>query len=250
MSNYDPASQKIPYDGLLNTRELGGMPLSSGNIFPKGLYIRSGCPCFFTDEGIRHLRSMGVKTVIDLRSTIELERDGNPYKDDPSIDFYNIPLFVGDPAAETDPTMEFLRTHRLGDFYIIMLNELGDRVVKILNILRTHTDGICLFHCAHGKDRTGVIAAILYLIAGASREDIILNYKVSYDYAKDFLDPLIAKKPEDVKHTLRSDAENMVILLDHLDRNYNGDICKYLRDNGMTSEQISGLKERIIPSRS
>ena len=245
MSSYDPASQKIPYNGLLNTRELGGMPLKDGSVFPAGLFIRSGAPCFFTADGASFLKSIGVKTVIDLRAPVEIERDGNPYKEDPSITFYNIPLFVGDPSADSDPTMEFLRTHHLGDFYVLMLNELGDRVVKILNILRTHTEGICLFHCAHGKDRTGVIAAILYILAGASREDIVLNYRVSYDYAKHFLDPLIAKKSDDMKHVLRSDAINMEILLDYLEKEYSMDVSRYLLKNGMTSEELEGLMCRI-----
>ena len=247
MNNYDPASQKIPYEGLLNTRELGGMPLADGTVFPSGLFIRSGAPCFFTADGVDHLKSLGVKTVIDLRAEVEIERDGNPFKDDPSITFYNIPLFVGDPSADTDPTMEFLRTHHLGDFYVMMLNELGDRIVKILNILRTHTDGYCLFHCAHGKDRTGVIAALLYILAGAKREDIVLNYKVSYEYAKHFLDPLIAKKEDDMKHVLRSDAINMEILLDHLENEYSMDVSRYLLKSGMTSEELEGLRSRIRP---
>lgn len=246
MNRYDPASQKIPHEGLLNTRELGGMPCATGT-FPSGLFIRSGAPCFFGSDGVSYLKSMGVKTVIDLRAEPEILRDGNPFMDDPSVKFYNIPLFVGDPSADTDPTMEFLRTHHLGDFYVIMLNELGDRIVKILNILRTHTNGYCLFHCAHGKDRTGVIAAILYLLAGASREDIVLNYKVSYDYAKHFLDPLIAKKDDDMKHTLRSDAINMEILLDYLEREYSMDIGRYLLENGMTPDELEGLKIRLRP---
>ena len=245
MSSYDPASQKIPHEGLLNTRELGGMPCSEGT-FPTGLFIRSGSPSFFRGDAVSYLKSIGVRTVIDLRAEPEIIRDGNPFMDDPSVKFYNIPLFVGDPSADTDPTMEFLRTHHLGDFYVIMLNELGDRIVRILNILRTHTDGYCLFHCAHGKDRTGVIAAILYLLAGAKRGDIVLNYKVSYDFAKSFLDPLIEKKSDDMKHTLRSDAINMEILLDYLEEHYEMDITKYLADNGMTDEEISGLRNRIL----
>ena len=87
MRSYDPASQKIPYNGLLNTRELGGMPLKDGSVFPAGLFIRSGAPCFFTADGASHLKSIGVKTVIDFRAPVEIERDGNPYKEDPSITY-------------------------------------------------------------------------------------------------------------------------------------------------------------------
>ena len=127
-----------------------------------------------------------------------------------------------------------------------MLNELGPNIVKILKILEDDSNGLCLFHCAHGKDRTGVIAAILYMIAGVSREDIITSYKVSYEYASFFLDPLIAKKPDNMKHILRSDAENLVILLDYIDSRYGGDIRIYLKENGMTDEDITRLEKRLI----
>ncbi|MCQ2505178.1 MAG: tyrosine-protein phosphatase [Saccharofermentans sp.] len=245
MSNYNPESQRIIFEDLLNCRELGGMPVAGNRLFPNGLFLRSGCPYFSSPSALSHLKSYGVKTVIDLRSEAEASREVNPFEADKDVSYYNIPLFVGDPSLDQDPTMEFLRTHHLGDFYVIMLNELGDRIVKIMNILRTHTDGICLFHCAHGKDRTGVIAALLYLLAGASREDIILNYKVSYDYAKDFLDPLIANKDDDLKHTLRSDAVNMEICLDYIESEFASDAGRYLLNNGMTLQELEELKSRF-----
>ena len=105
-----------------------------------------------------------------------------------------------------------------------------------------------MFHCAHGKDRTGVITAILYLLAGATRENIILNYKVSYDYIRPKVDPRIAKAPDVMKHALRSDAYNMETFLDHIDKAYGGDITVYLRSAGMTDEEILALKAKCTGS--
>ena len=246
MNKYNPDSQRLFISDILNCRDLGGMPVSSGSTTLDNIFIRSGSPALISDKAKDILKTHGVRTVIDLRSVSELKTHGNPFEHDDDVRFYSVPLFVGNPESDNDPVMDFLRTHHLGDFYIMMLNELGPSIVKVLRILKDNKDGICLFHCAHGKDRTGVIAAIIYLLAGASEEDIITNYKISYDYARFFLDPLIEKKSDDMKHTLRSDAINMQILLDYIIKEYNGDIKIYLRSNGMDDKEINELRDRIV----
>ena len=80
---------------------------------------------------------------------------------------------------------------------------------------------------------------------GAAPDDIILNYKVSYEYAKHFLDPLIEARVDNMKHTLRSDAGNMVTLLNYFKKEYDLNIEKYLLENGMTEDEIAELKKRI-----
>ena len=247
MSIYDPEAQRLYKDILINCRDLGGMPLKDGRSFRKGLFLRSGSPTLINDGAYKKLIEDGVKTVIDLRSEPEIRHYGNPFMDAEGVSFYPVSLFVGDPDAKEDPTMNFLRTHHLGDFYCIILEELGDRIVKIMRILKD-CEGKAFFHCAHGKDRTGVIAAILYLLTGADREDIVTNYKVSYDYARSFLDPLIEAKEPVMRHTLRSDEINMRILLDHIDNKYNGDIRLYLENNGMSGQELDELSARCTRS--
>lgn len=245
MENYNPDSQLIELPGFMNLRDLGGMPLANGKTFQKNLFLRSGSPSDLKAEQLKTAKEYGIKNVIDLRSASELKRNGNPFQNDPDTNFYSVPLFLGDPDLKTDPTMEFLKTHHLGDFYVMVLEELGHEVVKVLRIL-LNCEGITLFHCAHGKDRTGVIAGLLYLIAGASEENIIYNYKVSYEYINWFLDPLIEKQIDELKHTLRSDEINMRILLKHIHDNYSGNISTYLEKNGMTEDEINRLYNKCV----
>ena len=240
-SKYDPRCSITDIEGSLNLRDLGGMPISGGRIFPYKRFLRSGSLSECSPDILDKLKEYGVTTVIDLRSKAEVAHYGNPAIGCDDIDFYNIPLFLGDPDSETDSTMEFLKTHHLGDFYIQVLEGLGSSVVDVLNTL-SRAPGCSLFHCAHGKDRTGIICAIIYMLAGAEREDIIRNYEFSYEYISWFLDPLIENREECLKHTLRSDRINMEIMLDYLDEKYNGDICSYLRANGMTDEDINILR--------
>lgn len=245
MSNYDPEAQRLFFDDLINCRELGGMPGSDGRVFKTGILLRSGSPSIASPKAVKLLKEYGVKTVVDLRSEAEVLRYGNPFREDEDTKFYNIPLFLGDPDAKEDPTMKFLETHTLGDFYVLMVKQLGPEIARVMRVFITDTDGYTLFHCAHGKDRTGVIAALLYMLIGASPENIILNYKVSYDYARHFLDPLIEAKVEYMRHTLRSDAHNMETLLAYFAKEYDMDAARFLMEFGMTPDEINKLRDRI-----
>lgn len=245
MSAYNPDSQLIDLP-LINCRELGGMPLRDGHVFRSGLFLRSGAPSELkTREEFEQVKAYGVKNVIDFRGVTELERCGNPFRDDADTNFYSIPLFIGDPGDVNNDTMQFLRTHHLGDYYVIIMEQLGDKVAQILRIL-LNAEGLTLYHCAHGKDRTGVISAILYLIAGADREDIVTNYKVSYDYLEDFLKPLIDAAPDDMKHTLRSDEINIRIFLKYIDDKWDGKVENYLISNGMSESEIKALRDKCV----
>ncbi|MCR4556975.1 MAG: tyrosine-protein phosphatase [Saccharofermentans sp.] len=245
MENYNPDSQLVKELPLINCRELGGMPLSGGKTFRSGLFLRSGSPEWLKPDQIEAVKAYGVKSVIDLRATDELKGTGNPFSEDPDVKFYNVPLFNGDPNGDDDKTMEFIINNTLGDYYVIIAEEMGDRLAEIMRILLS-SSGLTLFHCAHGKDRTGVVAALLYLLAGASRANIVKNYAVSYEYLKDFLAPSIAKLPDNMKHILKSDAHNMETFLDYIDRKWYGDAANLLIANGFSTEEINALKMKCI----
>ena len=245
MSNYNPDAQLVKELALINCRELGGMPLKGGCTFRHGLFIRSGSPHYLKPSEVTEVKKYGIKTVIDLRGVEEIAQAGNPFIEDSDVDYYNIPLLNGNPNDTKDQTMEYLRTHVLGDYYMIIAEEMGDRLVQVMRVL-LDCKGTALFHCHHGKDRTGIVAAILYLISGASRENIISNYKISYEYLKEFLEPYMRRMPDDLKHALRSDEQNMVRFLDNIDRKWNGDICNLLMANGLSSHEIDLLRAKCV----
>jgi len=245
MAGYDPYSQIINICSLVNLRELGGMPLTGGNVFAEGRFWRSSSPSDISSSEADLISEHGVTTVIDLRSDLELQKFGNPFRDDNVTDFHSIPLFAGDPNNFKDRSMAFLKDHSLGDYYVIMLDRLKDSIAEVLRVCKD-AQGICMFHCAHGKDRTGVITAILYLLAGASQEDIITNYKISYELIREWIEPIMSKAPQEMKHALMSDASNMETLLKYINNTYSGDITRYLLYAGMTDEEISDLRSKCI----
>ena len=243
MTAYDPDSQLIRSLKLINCRELGGMPLKGGKTFRTGVFIRSGSPERLTPEQVQEVKDYGVKAVVDLRAAAELKDFGNPFQNDPDVDFHVVPLFPGDPNNLSDDLIDFIRTRHLGDYYVRICEDLGKEVVSVMRYL-LNSKGLTLYHCTHGKDRTGAITAMLYLLAGASRENIILNYKVSYRYLEKVLERRMSKMPDDMKHLLRSDEINMKIFLDYVDETWSGDITGFFRFNGMTDDEISALKAK------
>ena len=242
---YNPDDQLITSLSLPNCRELGGMPLEGGKAFRKGVFIRSSSPEKLTPEQILEVKEYGVKCVVDLRAEAELKDFGNPFQNDPDVDFCFVSLFPGDPNNLSDELLDFIRKRHLGDYYVRICEDLGKDVIKTMRYL-LGSKGLTLFHCTHGKDRTGTITALLYLLAGASRENIILNYQASYKYLEKYLERRMAKMPDDMKHLLRSDKLNMEIFLDYVDERWNGDISGFFRFNGMTDEEIVQLKAKCI----
>ena len=101
-------------------------------------------------------------------------------------------------------------------------------------------------HCMHGKDRTGLVAALLYLLAGASNDDIIDDYASSFNYIRPLVDPLIEANPKSFHHMYRSDATNMIMLLEHFNDKYNADIRGYFMTIGLTSDEINRLEKRLF----
>jgi protein-tyrosine phosphatase len=245
MTEYNPDSQLIRSLKLMNCRELGGMPLEGGKVFKTGVFLRSGSPERLTPEQVQEVKDYGVKAVVDLRAEAELKDFGNPFKDDPDVDFHFVPLFPGDPNNLSDDLIDFIRTRHLGDYYVRICEDLGKDVIQVMRYL-LNSKGLTLYHCTHGKDRTGAVTAMLYLLAGASRENIIKNYKVSYTYLEKHLERAMAKMPPDMKHLLRSDEINMNIFLDYVDEKWSGDITGFFRFNGMTDEEISALKAKCV----
>ena len=243
MTVYNPDDQLITCLKLENCRELGGMPLSGGMTFRKGVFIRSGSPERLTGDEVQAVKDYGVKCVVDLRAEAELRDFGNPFRDDPDVDFCFVSLFPGDPNNLSDDLLDFIRKSHLGDYYVRICEDLGKDVIEVMRHL-LNSRGLTLFHCTHGKDRTGTITAILYLLAGASHENIILNYKASYKYLQKNLERKMAKMPDDMKHLLRADELNMEIFLDYVDKTWNGDIANFLRFNGMKDEEIEKLKAK------
>lgn len=246
MINKNENENRLVYPGLYNARDLGGFMTASGKWTAFHRFIRSDEPSALTEKDLDMLLTYPIRTVIDLRSEGEIQRKRNPFKSHSDILFTNISLFDADPDNENDPTVQVAIRHSLGELYIHLLKTRQPQIAEVFRFILRAPDGAILFHCTLGKDRTGIVAALLLSLVQVSHEDIINNYAVTYDFIRSIVDPKIALMTPETQHILESDAENMKLFLQYLDDSFEGSALHYLTSIGFSDQEIQELQTRIL----
>jgi protein-tyrosine phosphatase len=169
------------WPGGRNVHDLGGLALRSGGRTCCGRVFRSGAPEYLTDEGWVAAKAAGVRTVVDLRNAPAETQRG---VDHPLVRPESLDGLVFVSAATEDPDDgEFLRV--CGPFldhprcWADNARLAPDRVAGALRAV-ARADGAVLVHCAGGRDRTGMLCAMLLHIAGATVEAIIEDYSAGW----------------------------------------------------------------------
>ena len=176
----------------LNTRALpiGGMR-----------YIRSDAPLCLTEEEIGWLLENQITALVDLRSAEELERKPCPLKDVAGFTYYHLPVAGG---GDTPKSREHL--HQV---YRGMVDEQMD---VILDTILNATSNVMYF-CTAGKDRTGVVSALLLRKLGASEDVIVKDYMKSKENLMDMLTSYVKEHPEVDIDIIVPQEENITRLL-------------------------------------
>ena len=234
MSEYTP--RHLDWPGLANARDLGGLPVKEGRI-REGALIRTESLTRLDDPDV--LRDAGVSLIVDLRRPNESPVP-HPFADDEM--YLNLP--VEDPADPKDVTST------MGALYVEMLDARPDLFATALGSMADADPGAVLVHCAAGKDRTGLVVALALGVAGADPETIAADYAVSGERLAAHLEGELAKVTDERQRAFfrrhaTTPAEFMLDVLDHLDEEYGG-VLPYLRQGGMSDEQLSALRERLV----
>lgn len=164
-------SEASVIDGLVNLRDLGGLPTSSGARTRTGRLLRSESPHSLSDSGLRDLLELGVGAVVDLRTSSERERLPSPLGD-AGVHTFHAPIFTDD-----DDYPDHLAT--AGEVYRWWLRERRTGVALAMSAVADAPSAPILVHCHAGKDRTGVVVALVLRLAGVSIDDIADDYAVS-----------------------------------------------------------------------
>lgn len=145
--------------------------------------LRSDAPLSLTAEDIAFLLARGITTLIDLRSDAEVKRRPCPLAEDSRFTYLHMPVTGGNsmPESPADVPLSYLRM-------------VDAQMARILSIIH-ETDGIMYF-CAAGKDRTGVVSALLQRESGMSPEDIAAEYVISGENLRAMFTSFQATHPE------------------------------------------------------
>ena len=187
---------------------------------------------------------MGISRVVDLRSESELDRAPGPLADHPG--------HVSAPLV--DPRMEHLRDpaaeRHLGDLYRGSVDRNGRTIAAAVRHLIEAPEGGVLVHCAAGKDRTGILVAILLDTLGTPADVITADYCASESNLVDYFAREMESTP-DPRHRARlaelrgAPAKAMEDLLDHLQSRHGGG-AGYLRTHGLSHEDLTSLSARLV----
>lgn len=165
----------IDLDGCFNFRDLGGYRTADGRHFRTGIVFRSDGLHLLSAADLEKLaKEIKLGHVIDLRSQEEVEEVGRGAIAD-QTETHHVPLFAG-VSARSDKKFEM--PEDMGDLYFMMLTFGEQPIVEVIRLLSEVREP-AVFHCAAGKDRTGVISAVLLSLVGVPEETIVADYAFS-----------------------------------------------------------------------
>jgi hypothetical protein len=165
--------------GAYNFRDLGGLPTTDGGRIRSGRLFRSDTLQALTDDDVACLvDELGVASVVDLRSPAETVEEGRgPLTSHPrqAITYVNVPLGLAKIAFhEVEPDPGYLTA----DMYLQQLGE-DPSVPLALELISVLAARPTVVHCAVGKDRTGVVVALILLLVGVDSETVVKDYMAS-----------------------------------------------------------------------
>ena len=179
-----------------------------------------------------------------LRRPAELEAQPNPFATDGRVRYINVSLFEN-LAPTYGPQIDTLHT-----LYVRALQERAEAIASILSMIAEAEDGAVLFHCTAGKDRTGLIAALLLGHAGVSDDEIIADYTLTGRMIAPLLDEILAHAAERgmdetaMRPLLACAPQTMRATLDHIADGH-GSIAGYLKSLGLGDTVAARLKSKL-----
>ncbi len=234
------ATRLLDWPDLRNARDLGGLPSADGPT-RFGRIVRSDDLNRLTQLGRRAMLDHGITTIVDLRSPVERRQSPPALGDHPG--YRNLSMLEENP----DSTSEL---GTVADTYIWLLDAMRARVGVILHAIATAPPGGVVVHCFAGKDRTGVVSALLLAVAGVPRDVIAEDYALSREPLRPLVDEWISAEsdPEVRDHMRRRfqcDPQTMTAVLEHLDDGYGG-VEGYLAAIGVQASAQERLRARLL----
>lgn len=253
----------LRFDSIENARDLGDYIIADGHKIRSGLLLRSARLAEASDEDIRKLKEdFGVSKVIDMR--VEVEYSHAPDKDVPGAELFHIEIMSLNcrfyKGMSELPIIEFLKSpgaDMLCDgFYVSFVDDpdCQEQFARVLREIIT-ADGAVLWHCAQGKDRTGLVAAFILFALGADYDTVLLDFitsNITYEPVLSRLKKEIAAAGGDANalknaQTLIGVNTRLFIdALDWIDSHYGG-MQSYLHNElKLSDEDILTLKRKYI----
>lgn len=218
----------------INTRDLGGYPIDCGRTTVYKAFLRSDAPIQVSDEDIELLLSNNIRTIVDLRSDDEIQSKPCALKNHKNFEYYHCKIYGDGYLPESIEEVPIS--------YFKMVEEQK----TILNIMRVFAKakGGILYYRTAGKDRTGVISALLLLLAGVSKTDILADYHISQVYLEPMLQRFCKSNKNVDINIIMPRIEYMEKFLDMFQQKYNS-VEEYFSQIGLSDSELMQLKSKL-----
>lgn len=250
MGTVSEATRWLDLAEVDNIRDLGGLPVADGGFTRSGVAFRAStlqeiCPADVTElVDVRRLR-----TVIDLRLPDEAAREGHGLLGEAAVRVVNLPVKKAD-ATLLDVVVPSGTSADLGALYWQLLAGSTGSFVEAARIIGDPDQHAVVFHCAAGKDRTGVIAAVLLDAVGVSADDIAADYALTSERAAQVRARLIRipaykNLPNVGQGVFAVDGTAIGSFVDALRATYGGG-AEFLLRHGLTEAELAALRRALV----
>ena len=240
----EAASRHWPLDGTHNLRDLGGYDASGGAKTRWRTLLRSDGLHRLPETSRRRLIDFGLRTVIDLRTDAETDTAPNVFADSEQVAYVHLPMrapyIIDQHRAET-----------LEELYRVLVEECQDQIGYVISVLADHGGVPAVIHCSAGKDRTGVVIAVLLDLLGVAREIIVSNYLQTKRYMGSIKSELrsaaaqIGYDLDRLDRMLECRADAIKGTLDYVDERFGGTV-EYVGAAGIDQNAIGRLRSALL----
>ena len=203
-------TRKLPFTGAHNFRDLGGYKTSDGKTVKWGKVYRSDNLHSLTDEDLKYMERLNLKSVVDFRS--DEERNEEPDRLTPDMTPILLPIKF-EPEGVTENLTRDLTfgnldsSNLLRDFNIILVKEFTEEYREFFRHIVDNGGEPFVLHCTAGKDRAGFGSAMILTVLGVPREKIIEDYLLTNTYVSDHVDRKLLET--ELKTFFRADSDNL-----------------------------------------
>ena len=206
--------RKLPFTGAHNFRDLGGYKTEDGRSLKWGKIYRSDDLHLLTDEDLKYLSRLNIKSVVDFRS--DEERESEPDRLTSNMTQVLLPIKF-QPEELDDETLKSLMknltfgtldsSNLLRDFNIVIVRDFAEEYKKFFRHVIENNAEPMVFHCTAGKDRAGFASVMILTVLGVPREKVIEDYLLTNTYVKDHVDSEMLEI--ELKTFFRADTDNL-----------------------------------------
>jgi protein-tyrosine phosphatase len=240
--------RRLEWEACYNARDLGGYPTADGGEIRWGALVRSDNLGHLTAIGHAALVEYRVSLIVDLRATWECDSFPHLFQGSRA----GLPAYLNLPLEQADDAAKAARdaAGSLQEWNCLILEQSPAQIAAIMRAVVGAEPGGVLIHCHAGKDRTGLVVALLLALAGVPHQLIAEDYAASAAGLQPLFDGWLAEVADDplqqakLARDLTALPETMLGVLDNLDTRYGGAEA-YLRTAGVTAQELEVIRDRL-----